>query len=134
MSEKADREPTRRELEILKVLWQRGRSSVREVHRVLAVEEPDLAYNTIQTLLRIMEVKGLVSHEEEGRTFVYTARFTRDETARRFLDRVFDGVASHLVSSLVSSERISVEELDRIHVLIAEARLRQGPAPGEGSR
>ena len=118
--------PTPRELMILKVLWERGRGSVREVHRVLAADEPDLAYNTVQTLLRIMEGKGLVGHQEEGRSFVYTALFTRDDTAGRFLDRVFDGAASQLVSSLLASERISAEELDRMQALIDEARRRGG--------
>jgi predicted transcriptional regulator len=106
----------------LKVLWEQGPSTVRGVHRILAQREPDLAYNTIQTLLRIMEDKDLVAHEEQRRAFVYTARFTRDHTAGRFLDRVFDGMASQLVSSLLSGERIPSDELERIHSLISEAR------------
>jgi predicted transcriptional regulator len=117
--------PTPRELEMLKVLWERGPSSVRDVHRVLQVREPDLAYNTVQTLLRIMADKGLVSHEAQGRTFIYTAHFTRDDSAARFLERVFDGAAEQLVSSLLQGERISPEELERIHGLIAAARRRQ---------
>jgi BlaI family transcriptional regulator, penicillinase repressor len=120
------REPTPRELEILKVLWEQGPSSVRSVHRQLLVREPDLAYNTVQTMLRIMEGKGLVAHVEEGRTFVYTAQFTRDQTTQRFLERVFDGAASQLVSSLLRSERISSAELEQMQALIAEARRRNG--------
>lgn len=114
--------PTPRELEMLKVLWERGPSSVRDVLRALQVREPDLAYNTVQTLLRIMADKGLVEHESLGRQFIYTAQFTRDESAARFLDRVFDGAAGELVSSLLQGERISAEELDHIHGLIAAAR------------
>lgn len=113
--------PTGRELEILKVLWEHGPSSVREVHRQLAPGE-DLAYNTVQTLLRIMEEKQLVLHHVEGRTFIYTPRYSRDESAARFLDRVFDGAADQLVLSLLRSERISPEELERMHALIAQAR------------
>src|SRR5262245_54266199 len=108
--------PTTREMEILKVLWDQGPSSVRAVHRQMNVcrnEEEDLAYNTIQTLLRIMEVKGLVAHHVEGRTFVYTPQLSRDESASRFLDRVFDGAVDELVLSLLRSERISGEELER---------------------
>jgi len=120
------REPTPRELEILKVLWEQGSSSVRTVHRQLLVREPDLASNTVQTMLRIMEGKGLVDHIEEGRTFIYTARCTRDQTTLRFLDRVFDGAASQLVSSLLRSERISSAELEQMQALIAEARKRNG--------
>ena len=115
--------PTPRELEILKVLWEQGPCSVREVHRRLAAGEPDLAYNTVQTLLRLMEEKkGLVSHHLDGRTFVYTAQFTRDDSTARFLDRVFDGAAAQLVQSLLRSERVSAEELDRMQTLIAAAR------------
>ena len=85
--------PTTRELEILKVLWELGPCSVRRVHRQLAQQE-DLAYNTVQTLMRIMEEKGLVDHQVEGRTFIYTPRFSRDESTARFLDRVFLGLTA----------------------------------------
>ena len=117
--------PTPRELEILKVLWTAGPSSVKDVHRELVRLEPALAYNTVQTMLRLMEGKGLVDHAEDGRTFVYTARFSRDETARRFLERVFDGVASQLVLSLLRTERVSQDELERIQAMIAEAQTRR---------
>lgn len=118
--------PTPRELELLKVLWERGPSSVRDVLRAVQVREPELAYNTIQTLLRIMADKRLVQHEVEGRTFIYTANFSRDDSTARFLDRVFDGAAEQLVSSLLQSERLSPEELERIHALISAARRQQG--------
>lgn len=119
--------PTARELEILKVLWEHGPSSVRAVHRHLARSE-DLASNTVQTLLRIMEEKkGLVEHTVDGRTFIYTARYSRDESAARFLDRVFDGAASQLVMSLLRTERISPEELEQMQALIAKARRHKGP-------
>jgi BlaI family transcriptional regulator, penicillinase repressor len=118
--------PTRRELEILKVLWEDEAGSVRAVHRRLLAREPDLAYNTVQTLLRLMESKGLVRHALEGRTFIYTARFTRDESTARFLDRVFDGAASELVQSLLRSERVSASELEQIQALIDAARRKNG--------
>ena len=114
--------PTARELEILKILWEEGPSSVRAVHRRLTERNPDLAYNTTQTFLRIMEEKELVSHAVEGRTFIYTPRYSRDENTVRFLDRVFDGAASQLVSSLLRSERVSRDELDKMHAMIAAAR------------
>jgi predicted transcriptional regulator len=117
--------PTPRELEILKVLWDYGPSSVRTVHKHLAPGE-DLVYNTVQTLLRIMEEKGLVEHHAEGRSFVYTPRFSRDESAARFLDRVFDGAAAQLVQSLLRAERIPPAELERVQALIREARRKKG--------
>jgi predicted transcriptional regulator len=114
--------PTPRELDILKVLWEHGPASVRGVHRHLARPRPELAYNTVQTLLRIMEDKGLVTHHVEGRTFVYSPCYDRDESAARFLERVFDGAASELVSSLLRSERISPAELEQMQSLINDAR------------
>jgi len=116
--------PTGRELEILKVLWELGPSSVRAVHRHLLARIPDkdLAYNTVQTLLRLMEDKGLVRHHVEGRTFIYTPRYSRDDSAARLLDRVFDGGADQLVLSLLRSEKIPAEELERMQAMINEAR------------
>jgi BlaI family transcriptional regulator, penicillinase repressor len=119
------RAPTGRELEILKFLWDHGPSSVRTVYRRLLDQQPagkDLAYNTVQTLLRLMETKSLVRSRTEGRAFVYSPLYSREQTAARFLDRVFDGAASQLVASLLQAERISPAELERMQGLIAEAR------------
>ena len=118
--------PTPRELEILKILWSEGVSSVRDVHRKLLADDPELAYNTVQTMLRIMEGKGLVRHDLSGRTFIYVAQFSRDESTERFLDRVFDGAVSQLVSSLLRSQRVSAEELEKMQALIAAARRKKG--------
>src|SRR5829696_1202606 len=115
--------PTARELEILKVLWINGPSSVRAVHVALVGQgEVDLAYNTVQTMLRLMEAKQLVAHHTDGRTFIYTPRYSREESAARFLDRVFDGAASELMLTLIRAERVPAAELDRMHALIAAAR------------
>ena len=115
--------PTGRELDILKVLWERGPCTVRDVYRELARgQDEDLAYNTVQTLLRLMEEKKLVTHEVQGRAFVYRSLYTRDDSAARFLDRVFDGAAGELVQSLLRTEKIPPEELERMQALIAEAR------------
>jgi predicted transcriptional regulator len=113
-------QPTGRELDILKVLWAHGPCSVKAVHRLL--DEDDLAYNTVQTMLRIMEEKDLVYHHVEGRAFIYTARYSRDDSASGFLDRVFDGAASQMVLSLLRAERISPDELDRMRTMIDDAR------------
>ena len=113
--------PTGRELEILKVLWEHGPASVRAVFEHLEVDKT-LAYNTVQTLLRIMEDKGLVKHHVLGRTFVYTPCFSRDDSASRFLERVFDGAAEQLVQSLLRNERLSAPELERLQAMIAQAR------------
>jgi predicted transcriptional regulator len=115
--------PTGRELDILKVLWEQGPSTVRAVYKELAQgPDQDLAYNTVQTLLRLMEDKGLVTHDVSGRKFVYTACYTRDDSVAGFLDRVFDGAADELVQSLLRAERIAPDELERIKAMIAAAR------------
>jgi BlaI family penicillinase repressor len=116
--------PTGRELDILKVLWERGPCTVREVYKELARgQDEDLAYNTVQTLLKLMdEKKHLVTHEVKGRAFLYKAVYTRDHSTARFLDRVFDGAAGELVQSLLRTEKIPPEELERMQALIAEAR------------
>ncbi len=69
--------PSGREMDILKVLWELGPASVREVCRRMCPNH-ELAFNTVQTLLRIMDHKGLVSHKQQGRTFIYTPRYSRD--------------------------------------------------------
>lgn len=115
--------PTPRELELLKVLWEYGAKSVSEVHRLLVTSDgKQPAMNTVQTLLRIMEAKGLVTHTAEGRTFIYASRFSKEESASRFLDRVFDGAASQLVLSLLKAEKIPPQELEQMRTLINQAR------------
>ena len=125
--------PTGRELEILKVLWEHGPRSVREVHRHLAQgEDRDLAYNTVQTLLRIMEEKGLVGHRAEGRTFVYFPKHSREKVTRRFLHKVFDGALDQMVLSLLQAEDASAAELKELERLIAKARRAKQSRSKEG--
>ena len=117
------RTPTGRELDILKVLWEYGPASVRVVFQHLNTQRiKDLAYNTVQTLLRIMEDKGLVTHHVEGRTFIYQPCFSRDDSAVHFLDRVFDSSAAELVQSLLRREKVSPAELEQMWAMIAAAR------------
>jgi BlaI family penicillinase repressor len=119
--------PTPRELELLKVLWGHGPRGVAEVHRLLPPDDgKSVAMNTVQTLLRIMETKGLVTHTAEGRSFIYRPLFSREETASRFLDRVFDGAASQLVLSLLKAEKIPPEELEQLRQMINAARKKNG--------
>ena len=115
--------PTARESEILKVFWEHGPKSVADTHRLLQTSDGKQPHvNTVQTLLRLMETKGLVSHTSEGRTFIYAPLFSREESAARFLDRVFDGAASQLVLSLLKAERIPPAELEQMRQLINHAR------------
>lgn len=113
--------PSPRELEILKALWELGPSSVRQVHEHMH-PRGELAFNTVQTLLRIMDEKGLVSHRRKGRTFIYSARHSRDREASRLLERVFDGAIEQVVASLLRTTDTSPEELRRLEKTIADAR------------
>jgi predicted transcriptional regulator len=123
--------PSERELEILKVLWEIGSGSVREVHERMCPHN-ELAFNTVQTMLRIMEDKGLVEHRCEGRTFIYTPRHSRERVTARFLHKVFDGALDQLVLTLLQTRDTSTEELKELERLIARARRQKQPRPEEG--
>lgn len=127
-----DRIPSGRELEILKVLWELGSASVREVHERMC-PSGELAYNTVQTLLRIMDDKGLIKHRSRGRTFVYTPKHTREREMSRLLERVFDGALDQFIVSLLKSKNISADELKNLERIIAEARRRKQADPAKGT-
>ena len=116
--------PTDAELAILRVLWERGPSTVRQVHDVLLRERPT-AYTTALKLLQIMTEKGLVRRDETDRTHVYHPRLSEEQTQRQLvrdlLDRAFGGSASKLVMQALAARRASPEELGEIRRLI-EAR------------
>ncbi|WP_435019343.1 BlaI/MecI/CopY family transcriptional regulator [Tundrisphaera sp. TA3] len=119
---------TDRELEILKVLWMRGKASVREVQDDLnRMSAGPVAYSTVQTLLNIMEdKKGLVRHVVEGRTFIYipkkSAERTTRELTRRFVDRVFDGSVDQMIVAVIDSKPPSAEEFVRLRSVLDEAQ------------
>jgi predicted transcriptional regulator len=117
----AELAPSERELEILKVLWELGPATVRQVHTRMCPNN-ELAFNTVQTLLRIMDEKGLVAHRAQGRTFVYRAKHSRERVTARFVDRVFDGALDQLMISLVRARNTSPEELRELERLLSKAR------------
>jgi BlaI family transcriptional regulator, penicillinase repressor len=121
----ATQTPTERELEILKVLWQRGEATVREVYDQMSRHAP-IVQNTVQAFLRTMEDKGLVSHRLEGRTFVYRPTLRHDDTKQRMvsrvLQRVFDGAIDQLVQSALSVRPPTEDELKKLEALIEQAR------------
>ncbi|MDR3620619.1 MAG: BlaI/MecI/CopY family transcriptional regulator [Paludisphaera borealis] len=118
--------PTPRELEALKVLWQCGRATVREVYQGLRPRESELAYTTVLSLLQTMEQKGLVGHESAGKAYAYFARVRRDSVFRKlaggFLDQVFDGAMGEYVARALQSRKPSVAELEELETMIAEAK------------
>jgi BlaI family transcriptional regulator, penicillinase repressor len=123
--------PSERELEILKVLWELGAGSVREVHERMC-PGGELAFNTIQTMLRIMEEKRLVEHRSEGRIFIYVPKHSRERVSSRFLNKVFDGALDQLVVSMLRAKDVSAGELKDLEKLIAKARRDKQKDEGEG--
>lgn len=115
--------PTDAELEILKVLWRRGPSTVREVFETLG-ESKTTGYTTVLKTMQIMAEKGLVVRDESERAHRYEPAAPEDETQRRLvgdlLRRAFDGGAAKLVMQALSTERASAEELSEIRRMLDE--------------
>src|SRR3954452_10271874 len=117
--------PTDTELAILRVLWERGASTVRQVHDVLSRDRPT-AYTTALKMLQIMTEKGLVRRDETDRTHIYYSKLSEDQTQRQLVrdlvDRAFGGSASKLVMQALASRRASPDELREIRRAIDSAR------------
>ncbi len=112
---------TERELDIMAVLWERGPSTAAEVRERLT---DDLAYNTVLSMLRILEEKGHVSHQEEGRAHRYFPLVARDEAGssalERLVQKVFGGSAELLLTHFVKDRQLDDQELRRIRRLLDE--------------
>ena len=119
--------PTDAELAILRVLWQLGPSTVRQVHDVLMRDRPT-AYTTALKLLQIMTEKGLVRRDESDRTHVYQSRLTEEQTQRQLIrdlmDRAFGGSSSKLVMQALASKRASTDELTEIRRILERGKER----------
>ncbi len=127
MSRRSPNRPTDAELEILRVLWKRGKSSVREVHEELNLARPG-GYTTALKLLQIMTDKGLVRRDEEARAHLYEAVESREGTqsklVRDLAERAFGGSAAELVQRALSERPASAEDLASIRSLIDELERR----------
>jgi predicted transcriptional regulator len=115
--------PTEAELAILRVLWERGPSTVRDVQEALH-QQRGTGYTTTLKLMQIMFDKGLLRRDESHRTHVYEAAVSRAKTQRQFvgqlLDQVFDGSAQQLVLQALSASKSTREELSEIRKLLDE--------------
>jgi BlaI family transcriptional regulator, penicillinase repressor len=113
--------PTDAELAILRVLWERGPSTVRQVHESAQAGRAT-GYTTVLKLLQIMADKGLVDRDDTDRTHVYTPRLSEERTQRQLLqdllDRAFGGSALKLVMQALSAKKASPEELAQIRQLL----------------
>jgi predicted transcriptional regulator len=120
--------PTDAELEILRVLWNRGPSTVRDVYEELKRHRA-VGYTTILKFMQIMAEKGLVRRDEKQRAHLYEAALPRESTQRQLvgdlLDRAFGGSATQLVMHALSAKRATPVEIDQIRQLLDEYERKQ---------
>lgn len=120
MARKKSATLTEAELRLMEVLWQRGPATVADVTN--ALPPPPIAYNSVLTTLRILEQKGYVAHDEEGRAYRYRPLVARDEAAQSavgvLLRRFFGNNSGELALRLVEAGRPGDEELQRLKALI----------------
>jgi len=113
--------PTEAELAILRVLWERGPSTVRQVHTVIEANR-EVIYTTTLKLIQVMSEKGLVTREEQDRVHVYRAAHDADQMQQRLvgdlLDRAFGGSAAKLVMQALAAKPASAEELRELRRII----------------
>jgi len=123
MARKKTTGPTGRELAILSVLWERGPSTVRDVHEALH-QDTETGYTTTLKLMQIMVEKGLLVREDDGRRHIYRPALSEERTQREvvqdLLDRVFAGSAEKLVLRALSAKKVSPKELKRIREMLDE--------------
>jgi len=117
---------TDRELDVMAILWELGDATVSEVREALTDE---LAYTTVQTVLRTLEGKGYVTHAEEGRFHRYRPLVAKEDAGKSALTRVvsklFSGSPELLLSQLVAQRGVTDEQVRRMRKLL-DTRLRQG--------
>jgi BlaI family transcriptional regulator, penicillinase repressor len=115
--------PTESELDILKILWENGDCTVRQVHEILASNK-EVGYTTTLKLMQIMHAKGLLERDERSKTHIYKALVSRDKAEKQMLSKiikdVFDGSAARLVMQALGNHQASDAELEKIKQLLNE--------------
>jgi BlaI family transcriptional regulator, penicillinase repressor len=115
--------PTDSELEILNILWEKGPSTVREVHDELA-KTKDAGYTTTLKLMQIMHEKGLLKRDAASKSHVFTANVSQEKTqgalVKRMIDNVFNGSASQLVMQALGNHKANSKELEEIKKYLDE--------------
>ena len=126
------------ELETLRVLWDRGACTVREVLEALHASGRKVAYTTVLTTLTRLEQKRFVASNKSGMAYVYQAKISRDSVVRTrvgsLVQQLFDGAPGSLVVQLMESERFTPEELAQFRALIDRLDEGEGPDGGSGRR
>jgi len=121
---------TAQELEIMKVVWRSGASTVRDVYETL-LEHRKIAYTTVMTMMNILEQKGYLKKSSKDRAYVYQATRPQKQVirgmVREFVDRVFNGSAEPLLLHLVEDRRVSEQDLEEIRLMLRESADRKKP-------
>lgn len=116
---------TEAELRIMNVLWDRGSATVHEVLQAFP-DNPPLAYNSVLTIVRILEKKGYVKHVKDKRTHVYTAQVNRKDATRfevrHLVSRFFGNSHEQLVLNVLEESSIDAEELNRLRQLLERSK------------
>lgn len=117
--------PTESELEILQVLWQKEKATVRDVHDALS-KQRDIGYTTALKLMQIMFEKGLVSRDDSSKTHIYAAAVSREKTQQlmvgKMIHTLFSGSSTELVMQALGNHQASDQELDEIQKLLDNLR------------
>jgi BlaI family penicillinase repressor len=111
------------ELQVMKLIWDKGEATVRDVWEKLYPER-GLAYTTVATVMRKLESKGFLKHDEKDRTYIYSPLADQDKISqgmlREMIDGLFDGSAAKLVTTLIQGEHLTERDLDQIQRIILE--------------
>ena len=116
---------TGQELEIMKVVWELERATVRDVYETMLARRK-IAYTTVMTMMKILEQKGYLKRRLNERAYVYQAVRPKNQVIRsmvqEFIDRVFNGSAEPLLLHLVQDRRLSEKDLEKISLMLRESR------------
>jgi len=125
MSLSKNTKPTESELEILRILWDKGKATVREVHEILSTHK-EAGYTTTLKLMQIMFEKGLVKRDDSSKTHTYYANVSKENTQQQFMGKMihtlFSGSSTQLVMQALGNHKHSSEELEEIQKLLNELK------------
>lgn len=125
MTKNTSRKPTAAELDLLRLIWQTGPATVKEVHQAAIKDRPELSYATVLRLMQVMHTKGLLSRDEEQRSHIYAAAQAQDSLQTNLLKdlihKAFSGSAKDLVMAALRGH-VSKEERAEIQKLLNEEK------------
>jgi len=114
----------KRELQIMKIIWEKGKATVRDIYEQLRLREK-IAYTTVSTILTSLEEKGFLKHDVDGRAYVYKPLIAKNEVSQGMLqdllERLFDGSTEMLLNTLVKTKNLSKDDLEELWERVFES-------------